>query len=138
MAKRERTHQINLYLNDYEYDLLKQRCKMNKENASQIIRELIVFGFNYCVDNSNLFSVCNEIRFIRSKGINPDKITYEQVAEGIEKLNKRASDRKQWHRQLSAELKGMEKQMSLIADYLNQSTRDRSSICHKQKDSWEL
>ncbi|MBQ9360093.1 MAG: hypothetical protein IJT96_03545 [Lachnospiraceae bacterium] len=49
------------------------------------------------------------IRFIRSKGINPDKITYEQVAEGIEKLNTRASDRKQWHRQLSAELKGMEK-----------------------------
>ncbi len=69
MARRERTHQINVYLNDAEYDLLMQRCKMNKENVSQIIRELIVFGFNYYADNSSLFSVCDTMNLI-SKNIN--------------------------------------------------------------------
>ena len=69
MAKRERNHQINVYLNDAELDLLKQRCSMHHENVSQIIRELIVFGFNYSVDNSDLFAVCNEINAI-GKNIN--------------------------------------------------------------------
>ena len=69
MAKRERNHQINVYLNDAEFDLLKQRCSMNHENVSQVIRELIVFGFNYYVDNSELFEVCNEMNAI-GKNIN--------------------------------------------------------------------
>ena len=61
--------------------------------------------WTYSLDTSNSF-----ITFaMMSSSDLPSKITYEQVAEGIEKLNTRASDRKQRHRQLSAELKGMEK-----------------------------
>ena len=73
-------------------------------------------------------------RSIRSKGISPDKIIYEQVSEGIEKLNTRISDRKQRYRQLSAELKDMEKQKSLIQEYIGQSAIPQHHSVNKHRD----
>ena len=47
MAERERKNKLTVYLNDAELEYLEQRCRENNESKSQIIRELIVFGFNY-------------------------------------------------------------------------------------------
>ena len=47
MAGRERKNGVLIYLNDKELELLDMRCKETKESRSQVIRELIVFGFNY-------------------------------------------------------------------------------------------
>ena len=61
MQKRERNNPILIYLNDKEIELLDMRCKENNESRSQIIRELIVFGFNYYVDYDKLTSVSHEL-----------------------------------------------------------------------------
>ena len=54
MVERERKNKLTVYLNDAELDYLEQRCRENNESKSQIIRELIVFGFNYKVDYNRL------------------------------------------------------------------------------------
>lgn len=64
MQKRERNNPVLIYLNDRELELLDMRCKENNENRSQIIRELIVFGFNYYVDYDRLTSVSHELNAI--------------------------------------------------------------------------
>lgn len=69
MAGRERKNGVLIYLNDKELELLKMRCKETKESKSQVIRELIVFGFNYFVDYDNLTTVSHELNAI-GKNIN--------------------------------------------------------------------
>ena len=54
MVERKRKNKLTVYLNDAELDYLEQRCGENNESKSQIIRELIVFGFNYKVDYNRL------------------------------------------------------------------------------------
>ena len=46
-----------------------ERCRENNESKSQIIRELIVFGFNYKVDYDRLTAVSHELNAI-GKNIN--------------------------------------------------------------------
>ena len=69
MAVRERKNHINLFLSDNELKLLDKRCEENHENRSQVIRELIVYGFNYYVDYDNLTGVVKELNSI-GKNIN--------------------------------------------------------------------
>ncbi len=69
MAERERKNKITIFLNDRELDYLEQRCSENNGNKSQIIRELIVFGFNYYVDYDKLKDVSKELNVI-GKNIN--------------------------------------------------------------------
>ena len=64
MQKRERKNPVLIYLNDRELEILDMRCKENNENRSQIIRELIVFGFNYYVDYDKLTAVSHELNAI--------------------------------------------------------------------------
>ena len=69
MAGRERKKGVLIYLNDKELELLDMRCKETKESRSQVIRELVVFGFNYFVDYDNLTAVSHELNAI-GKNIN--------------------------------------------------------------------
>jgi hypothetical protein len=69
MAARERNNHINLFLSDNELRLLDKRCEENHENRSQVLRELIVYGFNYYVDYDNLTDVVKELNSI-GKNIN--------------------------------------------------------------------
>ena len=69
MVERERKNKLTVYLNDAELDYLEQRCRENNESKSQIIRELIVFGFNYKVDYDRLTAVSHELNAI-GKNIN--------------------------------------------------------------------
>ena len=69
MVERERKNKLTIYLNDAELEYLEQRCRENNENKSQIIRELIVFGFNYKVDYDRLTDVSHELNAI-GKNIN--------------------------------------------------------------------
>ena len=64
MSQRERNNKLTIYLNDAELNYLKQRCRETNENMSQIIRELIVFGFNYYVDYDRLKAVSHELNAI--------------------------------------------------------------------------
>ena len=64
MSQRERNNKLTIYLNDAELNYLKQRCRETNENMSQIIRELIVFGFNYYVDYDSLKAVSHELNAI--------------------------------------------------------------------------
>jgi len=69
MVERERKNKLTVYLNDAELEYLKERCRENNESKSQIIRELIVFGFNYKVDYDRLKQVSHELNAI-GKNIN--------------------------------------------------------------------
>ena len=69
MVERERKNKLTIYLNDAELEYLEERCRENNENKSQIIRELIVFGFNYKVDYDRLTDVSHELNAI-GKNIN--------------------------------------------------------------------
>ena len=80
MQKRERNNPILIYLNDRELELLDMRCKENNGNRSQIIRELIVFGFNYYVDYDRLKAVSYELNAI---GRNINQIAARVNATGI-------------------------------------------------------
>ena len=64
MADRDRKNRIEIYLSDNELRLLNKRCKENHANRSQVIRELIVYGFNYYVDYENLTDVLKEVNAI--------------------------------------------------------------------------
>ena len=64
MFNRERKNKLTVYLNDSELEYLEERCRKNNENKSQIIRELIVFGFNYKVDYDRLIALSHELNSI--------------------------------------------------------------------------
>lgn len=69
MAERERNNPLLIYLNDDEMRILEERCRMNGRNRSQILRQLIVYGFNYYVDFSNFHNMISELNTI-GKNIN--------------------------------------------------------------------
>ena len=69
MVERDRKNKLTVYLNDAELEYLEERCRENNESKSQIIRELIVFGFNYKVDYDRLTAVSHELNAI-GKNIN--------------------------------------------------------------------
>ena len=71
MAGRERRKVLKVWLNDEEMKLLEMRCKDNNESKAQVIRELIVYGFNYKVDYEKLQAVTKELNAI---GVNMNQI----------------------------------------------------------------
>lgn len=55
MANRNRQHPIQLYLNDDEYKILKEKWKLSEMvSMSAFIRHLIIYGFVFDVDYSDL------------------------------------------------------------------------------------
>lgn len=79
MAGRDRKHLITVYLSDDELRILKMRCKETKASMSLVIRELIVYGFNYYVDYKNLTDVVKELNSI---GRNLNQIAVRANASG--------------------------------------------------------
>lgn len=91
MAGRERKNGVLIYLNDKELELLDARCKEVKESRSQVIRELIVFGFSYYVDYATLKCVSQELNAIGKNinqiaaRVNSTECTYMSDIEDIKK-----------------------------------------------------
>lgn len=91
MANRERKNELKVFLNDREMELLEMRCKENKESKSQIIRELIVFGFNYYVDYDRFKAVIKELNSIGkslnqiAKRVNSTDSIYKEDIDDIRK-----------------------------------------------------
>lgn len=55
MANRNRKHPIQLYLSDDEYKILKEKWKLSEMvSMSSFLRHLIIYGFVYDVDYSDL------------------------------------------------------------------------------------
>ena len=60
-------------------------------------------------------------RFIRSKGLNPEKVTYEQVMESIHKLEVRISELKEKQLQYSKDIKSFGDRLDMMQEYLDKS-----------------
>ena len=72
---------------------------------------------------------------IRAKGLDPAKVTYEQVIEGIDKLKEQRKSVQAEYRSLSKDLSEKEQQLEMIKEYLtktplqtNKSRRDRNGV----------
>ena len=80
MAKRNRTHRNEFYLNDNEQFILESKFKESKmKSKSAFLRKLILFGFVYDVDYSYLRNYNAELGRI-SKSLN-------QIAKRINSTN---------------------------------------------------
>ena len=56
---------------------------------------------------------------IKAKGLDPEKITYEQVLEGIEKLTERKKTAQTEYRTLSKDIRDKEQQLQMMNDYMD-------------------
>ena len=91
MADRDRKNRVEIYLSDNELRLLNKRCEENHANKSQVLRELIVYGFNYYVDYENLTDVLKEVNAIGNNinqiaaRVNATDSIYKSDVEDIKK-----------------------------------------------------
>ena len=69
-------------------------------------------------------------REIRAKGLDPGKISYEQVMDGIEVLNQKRKEAMGKYRDVSKELRNMEQQMEMMRKYLGKDERRRTVSRH--------
>ena len=69
-------------------------------------------------------------REIRSKWMDPENVSYEQVKEGIEKLTQRKKEVQSEYRTVSGNLQDMEKQMKMMRKYLGKDERRRTVSRH--------
>lgn len=67
-------------------------------------------------------------REIRSKGLDPEKVSYEQVMDGIEKLKQRKNGTQSEYRAVSKDLRDMEKQMEMMQEYLKKGKEQREAL----------
>ena len=73
-------------------------------------------------------------REIRAKGLNPAKITYEQVVEGIEKLKEQRKSVQTEYRSLSKDLK---QQLEMMKEYLDKNENINTNE-RKRRDHIDL
>ena len=71
-------------------------------------------------------------REIRAKGLDPGKISYEQILDGIEKLKRQKKEVQTEYSTISKELRNMEQDMKMIQSYLekNGSRNSHSRVSH--------
>ena len=77
---------------------------------------------------------------IKAKGLDPEKITYEQVLEGIEKLTERKKTAQTEYRTLSKDIRDKEQQLQMMTDYMDREgikaskTRSKTASKHPSHD----
>ena len=91
----------------------------------------------YELNESNLMIFEAAERFIKSRGLDPEKVTYEQVRQGIETLTAEKETAKLTCRSRSKELKTLEKQMKVITDYMDQNNLSRNHPQERRKERSE-
>lgn len=69
-------------------------------------------------------------REIRSIGLDPDKVSYEQVINGIEKLKEQKKEIQGEYRGLSRELSEKEKQLNMMREYMDKNEIGRGRSDH--------
>ena len=74
---------------------------------------------------------------IRAKGLNPAKVTYEQVIEGIEKLNAQKKSAQAEYKSLSNDLSEKEQQLDLINTYIEKNQIEAMYLPGKPHDKNE-
>ena len=62
-------------------------------------------------------------REIRAKGLDPGKISYEQVMDGIEVLNQKRKEAMGKYRDVSKEIRDMEQQMEMMKEYIHREEK---------------
>ena len=97
MANRERKHSLQIYLSDRENKILESKFKQSgKQSKSQFLRQLILEGFVYDIDFSEiqrynflLSNISNNINQVAHR-INETRSIYhsdiEQIKKEMEKL----------------------------------------------------
>ena len=58
------------------------------------------------------------VRHIRSRGLDPDKVSYEQVMQGIQRLKEKNDSLLEGSRSAKNDIRDMNKQMELIREYM--------------------
>jgi len=71
-------------------------------------------------------------RQIRSMGLEPDKVSSEQVINGIERLKEKKREIQRKYRGLSQELSEKEKQLNLMREYIDKNAIGQSRSDHHQ------
>ncbi|MBQ9605947.1 MAG: hypothetical protein IJV16_02070 [Lachnospiraceae bacterium] len=74
-------------------------------------------------------------REIQSKGLDPAKVTYEQIMEGIEKLKRQKIEAQTEYIAVSKDLRDMEQQMEMMDGYLRQHSPHVKRVELGSKDS---
>ena len=103
MEKRERQNRLTLRLNDDEFYILEQKCKAsNMKDKSAFLRHLIIYGYVYDIDyselreyNVTLAKIGNNLNQI-AKRMNATGNVYEADVKEVKELMKKV-----WHTQKS-------------------------------------
>lgn len=63
------------------------------------------------------------VRHMRESGLDPSRVTYGQVMDGIQRMQKKSDGLKEKYRALREEVRDMEKQRELITEYLGKERK---------------
>ena len=77
-------------------------------------------------------------RHIKEKGLDPDKITYKQVMDGIQKMQEKSASLKEQYRTYHEELRDMTKQRDLIKEYLEKDKQKERLTTSKKPKQREI
>lgn len=104
MTNRERKHELKIYLNDDEERILEEKMKLlHATTKSHIIRQLIIYSFNYEVDYRELREIvsqlgrignninqiarrANETRSVYKKDIDEIKEEFNKICRSLESM----------------------------------------------------
>ena len=62
-------------------------------------------------------------RQIKAKGLDPEKISYKQVMDGIQRMQEKSDGLKEKYRAVRKEVRDMEKQRELITEYIGKDRK---------------
>ena len=99
MANRERKNELKIYLSDKEQYILEQKVKISgMKSKSAFLRRLILYGFVYDIDYSDLWDYNTTLGKISSnlnqiaKRMNATGNVYKAEVEEVKKLMKQVWD----------------------------------------------
>ena len=72
------------------------------------------------------------VRQIKERGLDPSKVTYRQVTDGIQRMTEKSDSLKGKYRAVRDEIRDMEKQRTLITEYLGKEQGRTPSVLSKE------
>ena len=72
------------------------------------------------------------VRHIKERGLDPSKVTYRQVTDGIQRMTEKSDSLKGKYRAVRDEIRDMEKQRNLITEYLGKEQGRPPSVLSKE------
>ena len=86
----------------------------------------------YEAHESQLMIYDAAVRQIKERGLDPSKVTYRQVTDGIQRMTEKSDSLKGKYRAVRDEIRDMEKQRNLITEYLGKEQGRTPSVLSKE------